>query len=148
MALSVEVAQAITQIKAKYCRLLDTKKWDLLDQVIVPGFSFRLVQGGAVVNQNGVDLSFSDRASFIKHFSEYFENRQCHHMVGPAEYEEVGPDEVKAVFAIQFYVADAELTPKFRMATGAHCHEVYKRESSSWFLAESTIEGTYTTIDS
>lgn len=148
MAPSVEVAQAIAQTKAKYCRLLDTKKWDMLDQVLVPGFSFKMVQGGAVVNQNGVDLSFPERAAFIKHFSEFFRDKQSHHMVGPAEYEEVGPDEVKATFAIQYYVADAEPTPKFRLVGAGHYHDIYKRENGSWLLADSTVDATYTTLES
>lgn len=148
MAPSVEVTQAIAQSKAKYCRLVDTKRLDLLDQVTVPDFSFKMVQGGTVVNENGVDFSFTDRASFAKFFSEYFQDKQSHHIVGAGEYEEVGPDEVKAVFATQVYIASAEPTPKFRMTSGAHYHDVYKRVDGSWLLADSTVEATYTTVDS
>lgn len=148
MAPSVEARLEIAQIKAKYCRIVDQKKWDLFEQIAVPGFSFKMVQDGAVVNQNGMDMSFTDRASFVQHFSEHFRNLQCHHLVGPAEYEEIGPDEVKAVFAIQYYVAEKGLTPKMRVAGGAHYSDVFKRVDGSWLLADSSVESTFTVIDS
>lgn len=142
MTVSPEVALAIHQTKAKYCRFADTKQWDAFEQITVPNIVFKMVQDGAV------SASFPDRASWISHFSEFFKGKQCHHLIGGAEYEEVGPDEVKAIFAIQYYVADEGTTPKFRMTGGAHYHEVYKRVNGTWLLAESTVESTYTTIDS
>lgn len=142
MTVSPEVALAVHQTKAKYCRLVDTKQWAALDQVTVPDLAFKMMQNGAV------SASFSDRASWTSHFSEFFKGKQCHHLIGGAEYEEIGPDEVKAIFAIQFYVADEGMTPKFRQTGGAHYHDVYKRVNGTWLLAESTVEPTYATIDS
>lgn len=142
MTVSPEVALAIHQTKAKYCRFADTKQWGAFEQITTADIAFKMVQGGAVL------VSFSDRASWASHFSEMLKGKQCHHLIGGAEYEEVGPDEVKAIFAVQFYIADDGTTPKSRTTGGAHYHEVYKRVNGTWLLAECTAESTYTTVDS
>lgn len=148
MTPSPEAAQAIAHTKAKYCRLLDTQQWHLFDEIVLPDFKFRMVEDGTVVNRDGVDIDFQAREPWIAHFSELFKGKQSHHLVGPAELDEVSAGQVNAKFAVQYYVTEKEISPKWRMTGGGHYHEVYKRVDGAWFLAQCRIEETYFTIDS
>lgn len=148
MTPSFEVAQAIAHAKAKYCRLVDTQQWHLLSEVVLPDFDFKIVEDGTVVNRGGVDIDFQGREPWIAHFSEVFKGKQSHHMVGPAELDEVSADQVNAKFAVQYYVAEKGADPRMRMAGGGHYHEVFKRVDGAWFLAQCRIEETYLTVDS
>lgn len=126
---SLEVAYAITTVKAKYCRLVDTQEWESFDQVMLPDFKFKIKQGDSVTN-------LTTRHDWVTQFTEQLKSLQTHHLVGPGELEEVSPDEVKAIIPIQYLIAHKDQTSKFRTSGGAFYHDIFKRVDGAWFLAE------------
>lgn len=93
---SPEVAQVIGEKKALYCRYLDTQKWDLFDQVMLPDVEWNFA------GKEGMKLSFASRDAFVAHFSDFFKSLQSIHVMGTAEMAQASPNEVKAVFAGQW----------------------------------------------
>lgn len=59
------------------------------------------------------------------------------HSVGPGEIEQVGPDEVKAIFTVIYHAGPKGSTdPKGHGTGGGHYHETWKRQGDDWFLAD------------
>ncbi|KAF3764852.1 hypothetical protein M406DRAFT_234253, partial [Cryphonectria parasitica EP155] len=139
-----EIAQAIIEKKAQYCRFADSQKWDLFDKVVLPDFRFEFIDNG-VVPKEAVFPLFQSREACVAHFSKLLAVKQAHHLVGSPELEQVSSDEVKAVFPIHYYIADKGPIPKpeSRITGGAHYHEVFKRVGDEWFLADLKVVHTF-----
>ncbi|PSR81619.1 hypothetical protein BD289DRAFT_484337 [Coniella lustricola] len=137
------VAQAIAETKARYCRFADSDMWDALDKVVLPDFTFEVLDNG--VAPSGIFPSFTSRETWVAYFRELFTTKQAMHLVGVPELEQVSPDEVRAVFPIQYVIADQGNSPdpESRITGGGHFHEVYRRVEDGWLLAGTKIAHTY-----
>lgn len=144
----LETTQVITSKKAQYTRLIDTHQLPLLNAILLPGFSFKMLDHeGAILNLGGNAVIYHTLAEFQAHFSELLKTKQSIHLVGPPELEQVGSDEIKAVFAMHALSADVGVQPKGRMTMAGHYHDVWKRVDGKWWLAEVALRLSYCTVD-
>lgn len=90
-----------------------------------------------------MDLNFSTREAWLGHFSELFIPLQAIHLIGPAEIEQVSPDEVKSISAVKFSVGPKGISAQNHTSGGGHYHSTWKRLGDDWFLSEVVLEQTY-----
>ena len=125
---------AIVDLKARYCRLLDTKDWAgfaaLLDPDVVIDTT---AAGGPLLTGRDVAVA-SIRASLATAAS-------AHHVHNP----EIGVDgdTASAIWAMQ----DRLAWPDGRMLSGAgHYHERYARSGNGWRIVASRLTRLYATV--
>lgn len=106
-----------------------------------------MMENGEVGEVGGVKASWTSRAEWLAYFSAICENQQSQHLIGPGLLEQTGPDEIKAVFPMQYKVADKGNGPNFRVSGGAYYEETWRREEDGWRLAASTLDQVYMTVD-
>lgn len=149
MTPSLECTQVIASKKALYIRAIDTAKWSLLDTVVPPDFSFKMLDlEGTILSLEGVEVNFSTRSEWQAHFSEVLKAKQSTHLVGPPEIEQISPNEIKTVFGAQFLISDKGPCPKERLTAAGHYYDTWKKVGDDWLLTEIALEMCYMTFDS
>ncbi|KAJ0121781.1 hypothetical protein J7T55_008948 [Diaporthe amygdali] len=144
MAVSSEVAEIIRRKMSQYCRLADTRQLHLFDKVALPGATFKYVGAdGSVIHENGVDYIFDNREAFCTFFHNAFETIQVIHSVGPGELEQIGPDEVKAIFTVIYHAGPKGTDVKNHGTGGGHYYGTWRREGDDWFMAALYMQRTY-----
>ncbi|RSL95729.1 hypothetical protein CEP52_011903 [Fusarium oligoseptatum] len=121
-----EVALAITRQKARYGRYADTKQWDKFAQdIALPDarFSFYDTEGKLLVAGPQ-----SSKRSII---------------FGPGDFEQVGPDEVKAIFGMEDQIMSKYLGAWVEIRGGGFYHETWKLVDGEWYLQDLRLERTY-----
>ena len=137
MAVSPEAAEIIRRKKTQYCRFADSNQWHLFDKIALSDATFTFVgPDGALINEGGVNYSFSNREDFVTFFQKAFETIQSIHNFGPGELEQTGPDEVKAIWTIIYHAGPKGANAKNHGTGGGHYHEIWKRQGDDWFLAD------------
>lgn len=140
--------ESVASKKALYTRAIDTAQWSLLDTILPLDFSFRMLDlDGHIMTLDGVEINFSTKEAWLAHFRELLKAKQSTHLVGPPETKQISPDEIKAIFAVQFFVSDKEPCPKERLAAAGHYHDTWKKIGDQWLLAEVALEVCYMTFD-
>lgn len=140
--------ECLASTKALYTRAIDTAQWSLLDTILPLDFSFRMLDlDGHIMSLTGVQINFSTKEAWLTHFRELLKAKQSTHLVGPPEIEQVSPDEIKAIFAVQFFVSDRGSSPKERLTAAGHYHDTWKKIGDRWLLAEVALEVCYMTFD-
>jgi uncharacterized protein (TIGR02246 family) len=119
---------AISQVKAKYCRFLDTKDWDGYAGLFTEDF---VLDTGAGPPIEGRDAAMASIRSFV-------EPAQTAHQVHSPEIE-IDGDVAKVVWAMQDRVIGA-VGVNERAHTGfGHYHERYERKDGRWRIAALTL---------
>ncbi|RJF91181.1 nuclear transport factor 2 family protein [Sphingomonas cavernae] len=117
----------IANLKARYCRFLDTKDWDGFAGLFTEGFILDATASG------GPRIEGRDAA--IASVRTSIEAAKTAHQIHSPEIE-VDEDEARAIWAMQ----DRLLWPGGRTLTGfGHYHERYVREDGVWKIAESRL---------
>lgn len=143
---SPETARIITRKKLQYCRFADTNQWHLFDSIFLPDATFVFVDSqGAVINEGGVDYSFSSTEQWTAHFREAFKVLQTIHIISPGELEQTGPDEVKAVWGLIYHAGPKGTEDGPHGTGGGHYHETWKRKGDDWFIQTLRMERLYWT---
>lgn len=132
---SHETAEIIRRKKTQYCRFADTSQWELFDQIALPEATLRFYDNGELINQGGTDWSFS-RAEFIAFCTVAWKDSQTVHMIGPGELEQVGPDEVKAVWNGCYHVGAKGSDSGAFFTGGGYYYETWKRKGDDWFIED------------
>lgn len=143
---SPEVAAIITRKKLWYCRYADTAQWHLFDQVALPECTFEYGSGGKTLVNAGTTYAWGSTEEFTAAFTKLFANLQTIHLVGPGEFEQIGPAEVKAVFTVVYFSAlknNAAESTGVQGTGGGHYFETYKRKGGDWLLASLKMDRTY-----
>lgn len=96
---------------------------------------------------DGVQVNFSTKEAWLTHFRELLEVKQSTHLVGIPETTQISPDEIKAIFAVQFFVSDKGPCSKERLAAAGHYHDTWKKIGDRWLLADVALEVCYMTFD-
>lgn len=143
---SPEVAQIISEKKARYCRAFDTKKWELFDSIMLPDVKWKSANSDGSPQKEETKASFSSLAEFLAHFSKMFTVLQSIHNVGAAEMEQVSPDEIKSVFAAQWAIGPKAEGVPGHATGGGYYNEVWKRVGDDWLMAECVFESTYFSV--
>jgi SnoaL-like domain len=119
---------AIHNLKARYCRLLDTKDWAGWRALFTDDLVLDTTPAG------GVRIEGADAAVAYVRSSISDDTITTHHVHTPEI--EIDGNSATAIWAMQ----DRNLWPNGRMLLGfGHYHERYVRVDGTWKIAESTL---------
>ena len=119
---------AICNLKARYCRCLDTKDWDGYAALFTDDFVLDTSGSG------GKRIAGRDDAVAYVRSSISADTITTHHVHTPEI--EVDGDEATGIWAMQ----DRNLWPSGRKLLGfGHYHERYRRMDGQWLIAESRL---------
>lgn len=124
--------ERIKQLKAQYCRYIDTKQWDRLREIFLPDVRFE----GLGSAPTGADLD-----AFIQGISNRMRTAVAIHHCHMPEIVFTGPDSARGVWAMMDYVDWPEgpsprEAPEHRGFMGfGHYEEEYRRVGEGWKIA-------------
>ena len=120
---------AITELKARYCRLLDTKDWS--------GYAGLFTEDAVLdTSAAGGYGPIAGRDSFVPMVRASLENAQTAHQVHSPEID-VDGDVARAIWAMQDRV---HMPARGMSFTGyGHYREEYRRTPQSWRIASSAL---------
>lgn len=118
---------AICNLKADYCRLLDTKQWDAWEQLFTPDCHFDTTgSGGSVVE---------GRAAMARFVREILDDAQTAHQIHAPQMTFDGPDTVDVIWAMQ----DRVIKDTFSLTGYGHYHECCVRTADGWRIARQSL---------
>ena len=117
----------ICNVKADYCRLLDTKQWQDWSQIFTEDVVVDVTSSGGELTNT--------RDDFVWPLSELLaEVKTCHQVHAPQI--TIDGDTAKVIWAMQ----DRLLWPDGNTMTGfGHYHEEYRRTGQGWKIAKLTL---------
>lgn len=119
-----EDLEAIRQLKARYCRFVDTQQWDALRELFAPDAGFDLGDG----------MVFSDRDGFVAFVASALTGAQTvHHVLAP-EITLTGPSSAEGIWAMRD-VVDRGRPGEGVLRGYGHYHETYRKDGGRWFIA-------------
>jgi hypothetical protein len=120
--------EAIKQLKARYCRYLDTKEWDSWRSLFTDDFRSDTAQaGGKVIVGADEFVAFTRRS---------LGDRATVHQVHAPEIELTSPTTARAVWALEDVV---RLAPGVNLRGYGHYRESYTLADGQWLITESTL---------
>ncbi|HEX2214515.1 MAG TPA: nuclear transport factor 2 family protein [Mycobacterium sp.] len=123
----VEV-EAIKQLKARYCRLLDTKQWDAWRAIFTDDFvSDTSEAGGKVID--GAD-------EFVAFTRKSLRNQATVHQVHAPEIEITSPTTARGVWALEDVV---RFGPGVNLRGYGHYTETYEKADGQWRIKGSKL---------
>ncbi|HEY9544919.1 MAG TPA: nuclear transport factor 2 family protein [Solimonas sp.] len=127
---------AITQVKARYCRLLDTKDWAGYAKLFTEDFELDVSEGSSLPVIRGRDAAVQQIRASVG-------DARTAHQVHTPEVEFIGADEARVIWAMQDRVLfGAEHAARIGLVglTGyGHYHERYVRQNGEWKIAASRL---------
>ncbi|KAI1447868.1 hypothetical protein F5Y02DRAFT_415866 [Annulohypoxylon stygium] len=141
---SYEVKDIITRKKQQYCRYADNHQWQNMFNIALPEAIFRFFkQDGEFFSSQGRDFNFASTDEFTKCLGEYNKASQTVHLIGPGEFEQAQPDEVKVIWSLIFHQAGMEGSDLAHHTGGGYYHETWRRKGNDWFLQDLKLETTF-----
>ncbi|KAI0842775.1 hypothetical protein F5Y06DRAFT_304475 [Hypoxylon sp. FL0890] len=145
MSVSPEVRNIISCKKQQYCRFADTNQWQNMSKLVLPEATYKFYESdGSLLNFEGVEYSFSSTAEWIRFFggtlSPY---AQAIHLVGPGEFEQIGPNEVKAIWSAIYHTSVKGSNTEFHHIGGGYYYETWKQKGNDWFIQDLKFKRTY-----
>lgn len=128
--------EAIRAVKARYCRMLDTKDWD--------GFAALFTEDAVMdVSQDTGNPPITGIPALLDQVKYAVTNAATSHQVHSPEITLTGPDTAQGVWAMQDRVvwqAGVSPVPGVASITGyGQYHERYRREGGVWKIAALTL---------
>jgi hypothetical protein len=122
--------ESIKQLKARYCRFLDSKEWDSWRQLFADDFVSDTAQaGGKVIH--GAD----DFVAFTRKSLEGPSHPTAHHVHAP-EIELLSPTTARGVWALEDVV---RLAPGVNLRGYGHYPETYAKVDGQWVFKSSKL---------
>ncbi|XVQ09746.1 nuclear transport factor 2 family protein [Spirillospora sp. CA-255316] len=120
--------EAIKQLKARYCRTLDTKDWDAMRQVFTDDVVIDTTgSGGTVISGAGAFMAF-----LLDNLADRVTVHHCH----TPEITLTSPSTATGVWAME----DRVQWPGGRELNGfGHYHETYEKSGGTWRIKTSTL---------
>ncbi|KAF4984966.1 hypothetical protein FDECE_16932 [Fusarium decemcellulare] len=144
MAVSPEAAAIIQRKKAQYCRFADTHQWDRFDTIMLPNAEFSFHDpDGSVIKKGDMEYSWSSTKDWAAFFKNENKEMQAIHIVGPAEMEQVSPDEIKSIWAVVYHVGNKGSEGGVHGTGGGHYYESWKKVGDDWFMQSLRMERLY-----
>lgn len=141
---SPEVAQAITRRKARYARYADTKQWDKFEAIFLPTATSAFVDRDRNPMMLGNQaLVFNTGKAMAAYFEKFNTGQDAIHNIGPGDFEQVAPDEVKAVWVVEYQTISRALGNWQKIRGGGYYHETWRLVDGEWYIADLTMERTY-----
>ena len=122
--------EAIKQLKARYCRLLDTKQWDAWRELFTDDFVSDTSQSGGQVIAGADEFVAFVRRNLGK------PSQPTVHQVHAPEIELVAATQATGVWALNDVV---RLAPGLNLNGYGHYHETYVRIDGRWRFKTSTL---------
>lgn len=117
---------AICNLKAAYCRLLDTKDWDGWSRLFTPDCIVDTRPSGGTLEQG--------RDSFVRMVSTSLADARTAHQVHSPEITIAG-DTAEVIWAMQ----DRVVKDDFALTGYGHYHETCMRTPEGWKIARQTL---------
>ncbi|GAB3008618.1 nuclear transport factor 2 family protein [Mycobacterium bourgelatii] len=129
-ATTLSEIEAIKQLKARYCRFLDTKRWDEWRELFTDDFVSDTTQSG------GKRIAGADE--FVAFVRNIFgkPSRPTVHQVHAPEIELTSATTATGVWALEDVV---RLAPGVNLNGRGHYHETYEKVDSQWRIKSSTL---------
>lgn len=142
---SPEVANAITRQKTRYARYADTKQWDKWEhEVFHPTAKFAFLDvKGAPLMVGKKPLVFDSAKAIAAYYLKFFAEVNTMHNIGPGDFEQVAPDEVRAVFGVEDQVVSKALGLWASIRGGGYYYETWRLVDGQWRIADLRMERTY-----
>ncbi len=122
--------EAIKQLKARYCRYLDTKRWDDWRQLFTDDFVSDTSPAG------GKRISGADEfVSFVRR-SLGKPSQPTVHQVHAPEITLTSPTTATGIWALEDVV---RLAPGLNLDGRGHYHETYEKVDGDWLIKTSTL---------
>jgi len=139
MQSDIEAFEAIGFQKARYCRYIDTKRWDEFGKLFSaePEVRFMDPEGNIVGAFNSV-------ADFVAVTARYLEGARTIHQVHNAELERMSAHQVTAIWSMEDYLvfpADDETRPASMHGYG-HYHETWELADGEWRISKLALHRT------
>jgi len=118
--------EGIKRLKARYCRLVDTKQWADLRQLLTDDATMEIINPTGEIRAEGGDkvIGLMSGATAI-----------TVHQVHAPEIEILGPSSARGVWAVESVgFADASAKAPFMQSYG-HYHETYTIVDGEWRIA-------------
>lgn len=141
-----DVAERIRYKKSQYTRFADSKQWHRFDTIFVPDATFCFVDhdGNVVSTPDGaISYSWQSLESWAAFFDKALTNQQVIHHIGPGELEQVGPEEVKAVFSVLYHAGPKGYGKEPHETGGGHYYETWVRKGDDWFCKDLWMQRLY-----
>lgn len=122
--------EAIKQLKARYCRLLDTKDWAGWREIFTDDFVSDTTESGGVLI-TGAD----NMVAFIKKTLGKPSQPTVHQVHAP-EIELTSPSTATGIWALNDIV---RLSPGVNLAGYGHYHETYEKAGGQWRIKTSKL---------
>jgi uncharacterized protein (TIGR02246 family) len=122
--------EAITQLKARYCRLLDTKDWAGWRDIFTDDFVSDTTPSGGVLITGADEFIAFLRSTLGK------PSQPTVHQVHAPEIELTSPSTATGIWALNDIV---RLAPGINLAGYGHYHETYEKTDGQWRIKTSTL---------
>ena len=122
--------EALKQLKARYCRLLDAKDWQAWRQIFTDDFVSDTSKAGGKVIDGANDFVAFTRASLKK------PSQATAHQVHAPELELTSPTTARGIWALEDVV---RLAPGINLRGYGHYHETYEKIDGQWLIKSSTL---------
>ncbi|WP_228000095.1 nuclear transport factor 2 family protein [Mycolicibacterium sp. P1-5] len=122
--------EAIKRLKARYCRLLDTKDWAGWREIFADDFVSDTTPSGGVLITGGDNM-----VAFIKKTLGKPSQPTVHQVHAP-EIELTSPTTATGIWALNDIV---RLAPGVNLAGYGHYHETYEKSDGQWRIKTSTL---------
>ena len=122
--------EAIKQLKARYCRLLDTKQWDAWRQVFTDDFVSDTSDAGGKVVKGGDEF-----VAYVRQQIGQPSQTTVHQVQAP-EITLTSATTAKGIWALEDTV---DLTPVLGMHGAGHYHETYVKIDGQWRIKTSKL---------
>jgi hypothetical protein len=120
--------EAIKQLKARYCRYLDTKDWSAWREIFTDDFhSDTAESGGKVID--GAD-------EFVAFTRKSLRNQATVHQVHAPEIELISPTTARGIWALEDVV---RFGPGVNLRGYGHYEETYQKVDGQWHISSSKL---------
>jgi hypothetical protein len=120
--------EAIKQLKAQYCRYLDTKDWAAWRGIFADDFVSDTSQAGGKVIRGADD--------FVAFTHKSLGDRPTAHQVHAPEIEVTSATSARGIWALEDVV---RLAPGVNLRGYGHYHETYEKIDGQWRIASSKL---------
>jgi uncharacterized protein (TIGR02246 family) len=120
--------EAIKQLKARYCRTMDTKDWAAMRRVFTDDVTMDTTDSGGGVVSGADDFM----AFLVGAIGDVVTVHQCH----TPEIEVTSPTTATGIWAMEDMLRFADGT---ELHGYGHYHEAYRKADGAWRIASSTL---------
>ncbi|MBJ7336627.1 nuclear transport factor 2 family protein [Mycolicibacterium sp.] len=122
--------EALKQLKARYCRLLDAKDWQAWREIFTDDFVSDTSKAGGKVIHGADDFVAFTRRALSK------PSQATAHQVHAPELDVTSATEARGIWALEDVV---RLAPGINLRGYGHYHETYEKIDGEWFIKTSTL---------